>query len=71
MNAVNSIASLVMSFLSVAGIIWIGAFKLSGLEHGVKVISTRLDKMENRLEKMHEKLNNIDIRVNILEHRKP
>jgi hypothetical protein len=57
--------------ITIGGFIWIGAFEISGVKHGVKEISTRLDKMEIRLDKMDEKLNNIDIRVNILEHRKP
>ena len=70
--------SLTMSFLSVVSIIWIGAFKFSSLEHdvqdvkeGVSDIKGDIRRIDARLERMEEDIHNLDVRVNILEHRKP
>ena len=71
MESVVGIASLVISFLSLVSMIWIGAFRLAAVEHGLKEVTKCLDRMDMRFDKLEDAIRKIDIRVSVLEHRKP
>jgi hypothetical protein len=67
------ISSLIMSFMSVAGTIWIGGFQISALMHDVddiQEINVRLDRMDDRFDRMEMEFHKMDSRVNIIEQRK-
>ena len=61
------IASLLMSVLSVASMIWIGAFKMAELTREVKDINVRLDKIDIRVDRLEDEFHKMDIRVIKLE----
>lgn len=77
-NSAVGIASLVMSVISVASMIWIGGFQMSSLIHDVhdikeniKEIKIRLDRLEMDFHKMDLRVSNHDTRLEILEQRHP
>ncbi|MEI9920219.1 MAG: hypothetical protein WDO14_15700 [Bacteroidota bacterium] len=73
------VASLIISVISVGvSLVWIGGFQYSEIKHDIrdmkediKAINVRMDKMDARLERIEEDVHKLDVRVNVLEQRKP
>lgn len=68
--------------VSIGSLVWVGGFRMSELMHDVKDLKADVQKLENRvdegftsvdvrLEAIEAELHRHDIRINLLEQRKP